>query len=455
MRSPRTIFTLETALLAILGLNLRAAPATDANWPQFRGPGARGVVSDPNANLPDRWSATNNVEWKADIPGRGWSSPIVWGERVFMTTVVGAGESEAPRRGLYLGGERPASAEELQWKVLCLDLLTGKVQWERQVHQGPPPGPKHVKNSFASATPMTDGQRVYAYFGNVGLFCFDLEGHPVWTNLIAPHPIRNGWGSGASPVLHRGRIYLVNDNEDQSYLQALDASTGKEIWRVDRDEKSNWATPGIWENEQRTEIVTPGTGLTRAYDLDGKLLWWFKGMSGITIATPYADEGLLYVSSGFVADRLRPLYAIRPGASGDITLSPGQTTNRFIAWCQPTAAPYNPSTLLYDGRLYVLLDRGVLSAFNPRTGVPIYESQRIPEGLNFSASPWAYNDLVFCLNENGVTFVIRAGDRFELLHSNPLAADDMCLASPAIAGDRLLIRSSARLYCIRKAGLPM
>ena len=334
--------------------------------------------------------------------------------------------------------------------MLCLDLLSGKVLWERLVHHGAPPGPTHSKNSYASETPVTDGQRVYAYFGNVGVFCLDLEGRPVWSKALPPHATRHGWGTAASPVLHRDRLYLVNDNEEQSYLLALDKRSGKEVWRVDRDEKSNWSTPYVWENEQRTEIVTPGTDKVRAYGLDGKLLWWFKGMSGITIATPYADGGLLYVSSGFVADKQRPLYAIRPGATGDISLAPDQTSNAAIAWSNPTAAPYNPTTLVYQGRLYVLYDRGLLSVFDSRTGKPLFEQQRLPDGKHFTASPWAHNGRVFCLNEDGVTFVVRAGDKFELLRTNKLAGDDMCLATPAMVGDRLLIRTSARIYCVRK-----
>ena len=201
-----------------------------------------------------------------------------------------------------------------------------------------------------------------------------------------------------------------------------------------------------------TEIVTPGSGKVRAYDLDGKLLWWFKGMSGITIATPYADHGLLYVSSGFVYDKLRPLYAILPGASGDITLEKDKTSNSAIAWSDPKAAPYNPTTLVYEGRLYVLYDRGLFAAFDAKTGKRLYEQQKIPDGNHFTASPWAYNGRVFCLNEDGVTFVVPAGDKFELLGTNKLADDDMCLASPALVGDRLLIRTSTRLYCVRKAG---
>ncbi|HVM47886.1 MAG TPA: PQQ-binding-like beta-propeller repeat protein [Candidatus Acidoferrum sp.] len=425
--------------------------ASEATWPQFRGPEGRGIST--NTGVPADWSATENVLWKTNLPGRGWSSPIVWGDRVFVTTAVNSGPSEPPRKGLYIGGERPdAPRPEHEWKLLCLDLSSGKVRWEHLLHRGGPPDPIHLKNSYASETPVTDGEQVYVCIGNVGVCCVDFAGREVWSKPLEPHKMRMGWGTAASPVLGRGRLYVISDNEEQSCLLALDKRTGTEIWRVDRDEKSNWSTPCLWDNGRRTEIVTAGSGKVRAYDLDGKLLWWLQGMSGITIATPYAAGGLLYVSSGFVVDKARPIYAIRPGAAGDISLAPGQTNNASIAWCQPQGAPYNPTTLVYDGRLYVLHDLGLLSAYNARTGERLYDRERLPEGLHFTASPWACQGRIFCLNEDGVTYVVRAGDRFELLHTNKLADDDMCLATPALAGDRLLIRSAVRLYCIGKPG---
>jgi len=424
-----------------------------ANWPQFRGPGARGISAD--SQLPDHWSATENVAWKRDIPGRSWSSPIVWGDRVFVVTVISLGETEPPKKGLYLGGERPnAPRPEHQWKLFCLDLNSGAVSWERLLSQGNPAQPIHLKNTYASATPVTDGNLVYALIGNVGVFALDFQGRVVWSKPIEPRKTRYGWGPAASPVLHGDRLYVLNDNDEHSYLLALDKATGKEIWRTDRDEKSNWSTPYVWQNSQRTEIVTAGTGAIRSYDLDGKLLWWAKGMSSITIATPYAGSDLLYVTSGFIVDKARPVYAFKPGGSGDISLQRGQTNNAFIAWCQPLAAPYNPSTLVYDGRLYVLYDRGELSAFDARTGTPLYTRGKLPQGLHFTSSPWAYNGLVFCLNEDGLTFVVRAGDRFELLHTNKLAKDDMCMATPALAGDKLLIRTAVRLYCVKSKSSP-
>lgn len=442
----------STALLTALGLML-LLPATQTsaqeNWPRFRGPDGLGVAT--NDALPEAWSAAENVAWKTDIPGKGWSSPIVWGNRVFLTTAVNLGDSEAPKKGLYFGGNRLKPADSVhQWKVLCLDLETGKVLWERQVHEDKPVGSVHLKNSYASESPITDGEQVYAYFGNLGVYCFDLDGNPRWSKPMDPHQIRFGWGTAASPALHGDRLYIVNDNEEDSFLLALDKRTGEEVWRTPREEGSNWASPFVWENEKRTEIVTPGTDAVRSYDLDGKLLWSFTGMSSITIATPFAHNGLLYISSGYVGDRkLRPIYAIRPGAEGDISLTGEQTSNDWIAWCQKMAGPYNPSTLVYNDRLYVLYDRGLLAAFNAADGAEILAQERIPEGGDFTASPWAYGGKIFCLNEDGVTHVLNAGDKLELLRSNPLEADDMGMATPAIAGDRLLIRTAARLYCIR------
>ncbi len=439
--------SISLTLLVLSCSPLRAQP----HWPQFRGPGAAGVAE--NANLPDRWSARENVSWKTEIPGRGWSSPIVWGDRVFLTTVVSAGESELPKKGLYFGGDRPEPLAEVhQWKVLCLDLQTGEVLWERLVHEGQPETAIHIKSSYASETPVTDGQRVYCLFGNVGVFCFDFDGQELWRHRLEPRQTRHGWGTAASPVIHQDRLYLVNDNEEDSYLLALDAKTGKQVWRVPRDEKSNWATPFVWVNQERTEIVTPGTGKVRSYDLEGNLLWSLSGMSSITIATPQADNGLLYISSGYVGDALRPIYAIRPGAQGDISLEGEATSNDFIAWSLPTAAPYNPTSLIYDKRLYVLYDRGLLSCFDASNGENLFGPQRLPNGRAFTASPWAYGGKVYCLNEDGTTFVLAAGDQFELLHTNSLADDDMCMATPAIAGDRLLIRTTARVYCIRNVG---
>jgi outer membrane protein assembly factor BamB len=435
--------------VAVLALNCYGAWAQDGKtWPQFRGADARGISG--NDKLPDTWSTTQNVEWCIEVPGRGWSSPIVWDNQVIVTTAVSEEEMEAAKLGLYFGGERPKPDSVFEWKVMSFDVESGETLWDKTLHTAKPPMSVHVKNTYASETPVTDGEHIYAYFGNIGIFCLDMEGNVVWEKPVEPVMTLNGWGTGASPALHKDRLYIVNDNVEQSYLMALDKKTGDEIWRVEREEGSNWATPYVWENELNTQIVTPGTGKARSYDLDGNLIWSLEGMSLITVALPYAYDGLLYMTSGWIGDQnWRPIYAIKPDANGDISLKEGETSNDGIAWCQRMAAPYNPSTVIYEDRLYVLYDRGFFSCYNAKTGELIYDRERLRRGRAFTTSPWAYDGKIFCLNEYGTTFVIKAGDEFELLHMNELERDDMGMATPAMAHDRLFIRTEPKLYCIR------
>ena len=418
------------------------------NWPQFRGPQSMGVVAD-DPKLPERWSSTENVTWKVDIPGTGWSSPIVWGDRIFLTTVISAASKEPPKKGLYFGGERGTPTDEHRWVVYCIDFKTGKTLWEREVFRGVPKQSRHLKNSYASETPVTDGERVYAYFGNVGLFVFDMNGKPVWSKNFDALNTLYGWGTAASPVLHQGRLYVVNDNESKSHLTAYDKKTGAVIWSVDRDEPTNWSTPFVWDNGKRVELITTGKKRVRSYDLDGKLLWEFGGMSSLVIPTPFAKDGLLYLSSGYVGDQNRPVYVVKPGAKGDITLPKGQSSSEFIAWYYPQAGPYNPSPLVYRDIYYTLLDRGFFTAHDARTGAELYGKQRIdPAAGAFTASPWAYNGKIFMLSEDGDTFVVQAGKEYKLLGKNTL--DEMCMATPAIAHSNLIIRTSSKLYRIGK-----
>jgi len=420
-----------------------------ANWPQFRGPQA-GVTED--AVLPVTWSTTEHVAWVVDIPGRGWSSPIVWGDRVFVTTAVAQGSTEMPKKGLYLGGNRDTPSDKVhQWKVYCIDFKSGKVLWDVVVDQGVPKYALHIKNSHASETPVTDGERVYAYFGNVGLFCYDFDGRPVWSKKWEAVKTRYNWGTAASPVLYQDRLYVINDNDQQSFLVALDKKTGEQVWRVDRAEKTNWVTPYIWENDRRTELITSGSGKVRSYDLAGKPLWELKGTTSIAIPTPFAAEGLLYVTGGYVGDSTRPLYAIRPGATGDISLQGDQSSNEFIAWCQRKAGPYNTTPIVYQGHVYVLLDRGTLSCYEAKTGKEVYAGVRIAPGANaFTASPWANDGKLFCLSEDGDTFVIQVGP-VGATHASPLPCNrlqEMCMATPAAVRGSLIIRTLSKLYRI-------
>ena len=416
-------------------------------WPQFRGPDSTGVIDDPR--VPESWSKTENIAWSTPVPGLGWSSPIVSGGRVYVTSVISSKDAEPPKKGLYFGGERPVPQDEHRAMVYAADLKTGKIVWEKEVWRGVPTFSHHLKNSFASETPVADGERVYAYFGQLGLFCLDKNGKLVWSHPQESVSTRNGWGTASSPVLYEGRVYIVNDNDSKSYLMALDKKSGEVIWKVDRDEKSNGATPYIWRHDGRTEIVTPGTMKTRSYDLDGKLLWEFRGMSSISIPTPFSKFGLLYVTSGYVGDPNRPVYAIKPGAKGDITMAKGETRSEAVEWYLPQAGPYNPSPIVYGDIYYTLLDRGFMTAHDAKTGKEIYGKQRIDANTTaFTASPWAANGKLFALSEDGDTYVIQAGPEFKVLAKNSL--DELCMSTPAVSDGNLVIRTATRLICVRQ-----
>lgn len=430
-----------TALVCTLFLT--PALADNAHWPQFRGDKLDGLAE--GKTLPDRWSTTENVVWKADIPGWGWSSPIVWGNKIFVTSAVGEKDLPKPIIGGYPGGN--VKIDDVQrFMLYCLDFDTGKVLWERESHKGLAPQPRHPRNSLASETPICDGERVYAYFGNIGIFAYDMDGKKLWEARLGDFRMRGGWGTGASAVLHKGRLYVVNDNEQKSFLAALDAKTGSELWRIDREEKSNWSTPYIWENEKRTELVTIGTNKVRSNDLDGKLLWELRGTSGLVSLMPIAKHGLLYLGAGY---HIGPLYAIKPGASGDITLAPNTTSNEFIAWSQPKGAGIHPCFLFSGDRLYSLFDAGFLTCFDAKTGKLFYERARVEVKSRFYASPWAYNGKVFMLNEDGTTHVIEDGPEYKPLHT--CALDDNCWATPAIARGSLFIRTYTKLYRLQNA----
>ncbi len=439
---------------------LYATGARAQNWPQFRGNRA-GVAAD-DARLPETWSATENVAWRVDIPGRSWSSPVVWGNHVFVLTAINAAQPSPTLNavGTYLarslggpmtGADITKPTDQHRWVLYDVDFQTGKVRWEQAIHAAVPPQTTHQKNSYASETPVTDGERVYVYVGHLGLFAFDMAGRPAWSTPMAAPKMRMGWGSAASPVLHDGRLYIVNDNDERSFVAAFDARTGKELWRTERaDEGSNWSTPFVWQNALRTEIVTTGTKKVRSYDTSGKLLWELTGMTSIHAVTPLASHGLLFVSSGYFPDSLRPTYAIKPGAAGDISLKGEERSNAFVAWSHPTLASAYPSPLVVGNQYYTLMDRGFVTSNDPETGKEIYGRQRIAvDSGTFSASPWSYNGKIFAVSEDGDTFVMQAGPELKVLGRNSLG--EMTLASPAVANGSLIMRTATKLYRIARA----
>ena len=430
-------------LLAIAGVS-----AAEVQWPQFRGPMAGAIPDDPT--LPDTWSEKENIVWKTGIPGLGWSSPVVWDDHIFLTSAVSEAKEPPPAPGLYDEHDHVKAAGPQRWIVYDIEFKTGKVRWQRELKNGLPPLLRHVKNSYASETVVTDGERVYVYFGMLGLVAaLDFDGKVVWTKELGAFNTQVELGTGASPVLYKDRLIIVHDNTTQSYIIAFDKRSGKELWKTNRDEQGNWSTPFVWENDVRTEIVTTGTRRVRSYDLDGKLLWELRGMSSLTIPSPFSKFGLVYISSGYPGGELRPVYAVRPGAVGDISLKEGETSNEYIAWHQPFLGTYNTSALVYGNYYYTLLDRGFLLCHDARTGKQIYGRQRLSvDSSGFTASPWAYNGKIFVLSEDGDTFVVQAGPEFKVVGKNSL--DQMPLATPAVLRGSLIMRTQSNLYRIAK-----
>ncbi len=542
-----------------LGLVLLPAAARAGEWPQFRGPHSDGVAAE--AALPAQWGAGKNVAWKAKVPGVAWSSPVVWGDKVFVTTAVTANQRKPPAGGGFGGGfpggpgggpgrggpgggrggfgpggfappgqllppflqdrlnltdEQKKQLEALQqdvdgkldkiltdeqrkqykemregfgrggrggpgggrggfgpggfgggrppdqvyrWEVLCLDRATGKVLWQQIAREGKPRIAIQQSNTYATETPITDGERVYAYFGMHGLYCYDTAGKLLWQKDLGAYPTMMGQGPASSPVLDGDRLFLQIDNEEKSFLAALDKKTGKELWRVGRGERTNHCSPIVWKNKERTELVTGGQKV-RSYDpATGKLLWEL-GMGGRCYASPVGDDERLYVGceagfgggfggggrGGFGGSGGGGLYAVKAGASGDVTLKEGETSNAGVAWSQPRGGPDKPSPVIYQGHLYVLRQNGMLTCYDAKTGTEVYR-QRIPGAGAFWASPWAGDGKLYCLDDRGTTHVVQAGPKFKVLGKNTL--DEMCWATPAVADGAVFLRGVDHLYCLR------
>ena len=460
------------AMVSTVGLVVGAA---GPEWPRFRGPEGNPVSM---VKLPDTWSKTQNVEWTAVIPGRGWSSPIVTGNRVFVTAATTDGVSKKPQVGTQYSNEYVAqlqkqglSEKDIEAKVMerdfelpnevtlhyflyCVDLKTGKVNWKQEYHTGRPPGGRHRKGSFTSETPVTDGKLVYVYATSLGLWAYDMKGRVVWKTPLENDPIYGDFGTGASPVLAGNLLVIVSDNEKQQFIAAFDKKTGKQVWRTNRDIKAGnsaaarrtgWSTPYVWTTPGRTELVTIGPGFAISYDLTGKELWRLAGMGGGPIPSPYASGGLLILNGG--AGGL--LAAVKPGATGLlVAVGSGDTKpSAHVAWAVERAGTYLPTQVAYRGALYSLTDAGILSRYDATTGKLGYRS-RIDGGVAFTSSPWASDGKIFCLNEEGKTFVVAAGEKYELLKVNDL--DEFALATPALVSDRLLLRTETQLYSIRQ-----
>jgi outer membrane protein assembly factor BamB len=415
------------------------------NWPQFRGPESNQLTTEKT--LPLEWSDEKNLLWKIELPGRGWSCPIVWGNKVFVTNAVLEDPSILPPAEAGRRLENPDSAV-YNFDVICLDIDSGKEIWKKTAYKGLPRYKTHRDNNYAPETMVTDGQHVYAYFGMTGVYCFDMDGKLIWEKDLGNYPMQSNWGTSTSPLLYNGVLYMQIDNEEKSFLAALDSKTGTEKWRVARDEKSNWGTPIIWKNSIRAELVTSGLK-TRSYSPEnGQLLWEIDMGGGRNITSPTADGDMIFVGNEKRSNGGGALFGIKAGASGDISLKEGESSNNWVVWSIPESGIAMASPLVYEGLLYMVdRNRGQILCIEAATGNVVYPGTKITGAKAFWASPWAFDGKIYCLEEKGTTHVIQAGREFKELGKNKL--DDIFWSSTAIAKGSYIFRGEKGIYCVR------
>lgn len=446
---PRTIVTRTHAPAGTRDADIRDVSGT---WPSFRGPLASGIAD--GQQLPDTWNfATGeHLLWKTRIAGLAHSSPVVWGDTVVVTTAVSARADATFKHGA-LGGSGEASDDRSsqQWKVIALDRRTGTIRWERTAAAGVPLDQRHVKSTYASATPATNGRIIVATFGSMGAHAFDMAGAPLWSvdygrvNLGAYDLPSWEWGPASSPIIWNDLVILQIDTHADSLLLALDAMTGETRWRIERDEIPSWGTPTVADTPAGPVLVTNASNYIRGYDpRTGKELWRIGRSSKITAPTPIFADGLWVVASGRAPER--PIFVVKPDAAGDLTLRGTETSNSGIAWSKTARGPYMPTPLAYRGILYVLANNGTFDAHDLQTGKEIYR-QRLPDvGSGFSASPVAADGKIYLSSEDGEVIVIAAGPEFRHLATNSMG--DLIMATPALSNGVMFIRGATTLFAI-------
>lgn len=434
------------AFMSALGIFRGAS----AEWSQFRGPQACGV--DAGKALPTEWNVETgkNLRWQTPVPGLGHSCPIVWSNRIYVTTAVAAGEAEL-KVGLYGDIESVAETADQQWRLLALDRPSGKILWNVLGHSAIPRVKRHPKATHCNSTPATDGHSIVAIFGSEGLFCFDTDGKLRWKHSLGP--MDSGffavpsaqWGFGSSPVIHDGKVIVLCDVQTNSFLAAFDLKTGKELWRTPRSDVPTWDSPAVVETTNRKQIIVNGWHRTAGYDFtSGRELWWLDGGGDIPVPTPIFADGLIYLTSAH--GKIRPMRAIRPDATGDITAADPAGTNAAIAWVHPRQGNYMQTPIAVNHRIYSCFDAGIVTCFDSQSGKMLF-NERIGDGKQgFTASPVSDGRHLYFPAETGRVVVMPVADKFSTVATNELGA--ICMASPAIADGTLFFRTRSKLVAI-------
>jgi outer membrane protein assembly factor BamB len=430
---------------------LPAAATARGSWPSFRGREASGVAD--GQNLPDRWDVKTgeNIRWRTPIPGLAHSSPIVWGDRIYVTTAISQDPKATFKPGLYGDGDASADRSPQRWTIYAIDKRTGRIVWDRVAHEGVPRNKRHIKSTYASATPVTDGRVVVAWFGSEGVYAYDVNGALRWkvdlgrVDMGAYDIPTFEWGPASSPIIWNDLVIIQCDTQADSFLVALDLASGNTVWKTERKELPSWGTPTVVAAANGPELVTNASNSVRGYDpRTGQELWHLGGSSKITAPTPVAADGLIFVASGRAPER--PVFAIRPGARGDITPPQGQTTTNGLAWSKTGRGSYMPTPLAYQGLLYVLANNGVFDAYELKTGSEVYR-QRVPHpGSGFSSSPVAADGKIYVSGEDGDIMVLAAGREFKAIATS--AMGEPIMATPALSEGVMYVRGAQTLFAI-------
>jgi outer membrane protein assembly factor BamB len=440
-------------LIVFAALHAASAPRPGTDWPQFRGISAQGIAE--GFSVPATWNAATgeNVVWKTKIPGLGLSSPIVWGDTVFISTAI-SGKADAGLRVGYYGDIQSVPDDtEHEWRVYALDKKTGAIKWQHSPYKGVPKIKRHMKNSHANSTLATDGERLIAFFGSEGLYAYDLKGTLLWKKDLGV--LDTGyymvpeaqWETGSSPVLHDGKIVLQVDVQKNSFLAVFDAKDGRELWRVPRTDVPTWSSPTVHSVGGKPQILVNGMRHVGAYDFQtGKEIWKLSGGGDIPVPTPVVNDGLVYITNAHGNDS--PVYAIKETATGDISLKGGATSNDGVAWMAPRSGGYMCTPLVYRGLVYNVRYNGVLNVFDRMTGEKKYETRLAGATSAFTASPIANDGRVFIASEDGQVFVIAAGPEFKVLAMNEMSTP--VLATPALSDGTLLIRTQDQIMAVGK-----
>ncbi len=454
MLSHRSMATVVAAALLAISATDPLRSVASPNWPGFRGPSASGVAD--GQRLPEKWNAATreNIAWSVAVPGLAHSSPIIWGDRLFVTSAVSSRADATFKPGLYGAGTASEDRTPQRWVVMALDRRTGRTVWQQTAYEGVPREKRHIKATYANATPVTDGRYVVAFFGSQGLYAFDMNGKPAWKkdlgvlNTGAYDLPEYEWGTASSPIIYKDLVIVQCDTQDNtSFLLAAHIKTGETVWRTAREELPSWGTPTVYVSPRggTPELVTNAANFVRGYDPDtGVERWRLGGSSKITAPTPIFADGTIVVTSGRAPER--PIFAIRPGGKGDITPAAGESSNAWVAWSLTGRGSYMPTPIIYGGILYVISNAGLLDAYSLQTGREIYRQRLAHQGSGFSASPVAADGRLYFSSEDGDMFVVRAGETFAV--NAPNSMGEPLMATPALADGHMYVRGEKHLFAI-------